>query len=171
MPDSSKEHHPNKGQKHSHQGPAHENKSAQSNTAENATLAAQTARAVLSTVQAGKVWNHTAPKGEREIKGSLDFQGQPLLMLRFSPADGSLLPKGLHGLNQSTPETMAIVQAKLPQIASQLVVLDGAEFREPECCWAIPVAHLGRIVAHLKVSADGTEAILDHKAAEELRDS
>lgn len=92
-------------------------------------------------------------------------------MLRFSPADGRLLPKGLHGLNESTAETMAIVEAKLKSLATELVVLDGAEFREPECCWALPIAHQGRIVAHIKVSADGTTILPDRKAAEEILSS
>lgn len=138
------------------------------NTSENAIRAAATAKAALPTFQPGRVWNHTAPKGESEIKGALNHNQEPVIMLRFSPVDGSLLPKGLHGLNQSTPETIAIVEKKLKEIAVALVVLDGAEFREPECCWALPIAHQGRIVAHLKVSADGTTIQPDRKALEEL---
>lgn len=89
-------------------------------------------------------------------------------MLRFSPADGSLLPKGLHGLNKSTPETVALVEQRLREIALELVVLDGAEFREPEFCWSLPIAHQGRIVADIKVSADGKTIVPNRKAAEEL---
>ena len=164
MPDSNKH--------HSHSQSDHKDKSAvNSNTGENAMLAAQTARENLAKVTAGKVWKHTAPRGEREIKGSFELNDQLLFMLRFSPADGSLLPVGLHGLNQGTAETMAIVQERLKQLCSELVVLDGAEFREPECCWAIPIAHQGRIVAHIKVSADGASVIPDYKAADELRKS
>jgi hypothetical protein len=56
----------------------------------------------------------------------------------------------------------------LKDAAQQLTVLDGAEFREPESCWAVPIAHQGRIVAHVKISSDGTRILPDKKAAEEL---
>lgn len=139
------------------------------NTVENAIRAASTARAALATIAPGKVWNHTAPRGEHEIKGALNLDQEPVIMLRFSPADGSLLPKGLHGLNKSSPETFALVEQKLKGIARELIVLDGAEFREPEFCWALPIAHQGRIVADIKVSADGNSVLPNRKAAEELQ--
>ncbi|MFA6210493.1 MAG: hypothetical protein WCT03_12765 [Candidatus Obscuribacterales bacterium] len=168
MPDNTK--HEHKGKPHSKEiKPRVEDHTLASN--DNAIAAAATARAGLTLLQPGKVWNHTAPRGEREIKGSLELDSQPVIMLRFSPADGRLLPKGLHGLNESTAETMAIVEAKLKSLATELVVLDGAEFREPECCWALPIAHQGRIVAHIKVSADGSTVLPDRKAAEEILSS
>lgn len=157
---------PEKSKKH----PPKPNSSAERafNTAENAIRAAGTARAALPAIAPGKVWNHKAPRGEHEIKGALNLNQEPVIMLRFSPADGSLLPKGLHGLNKSTPETVALVEQRLREIALELVVLDGAEFREPELCWSLPIAHQGRIVADIKVSADGKTIVPNRKAAEEL---
>ena len=137
------------------------------NTAENAQKAVSFARAMLGTLAVGKVWRHTAPRGELEIKGALNLDGEAVCVLHFSPEDGSLLPKGLHALAEGKPEAISIVESKLKKVSEDLTVLDGAEFREPESCWAIPVAHQGRIVAHLKVSADGSKILPDRKAIEE----
>jgi hypothetical protein len=116
----------------------------------------------------GRVWRHRTPRGANEIKGSLTLDDSPVVVLHFSPEDGSVLPKGLHGLTEGRPEIIALIETRLQEIPQQLTVLDGAEFREPESCWAVPVAHQGRIVGHLKVSSDGTNILPDKKAAEEL---
>lgn len=128
------------------------------NTAENAIAAVATARAVLPELVAGTSWTHRAPHGE-ELKGSLLRNDVDVLVLHFSPEDGSVLPKGLRGLSKASDAIIALVEGRLGEVALQLTVLDGAEFREPEFCWAVPVAHQGRIVGHLKVAADGQSVI------------
>lgn len=138
------------------------------NTQENAIAAVTTGRTSLTRVQAGRVWTKCAPKGDYEIKGCLLLDGEPVVVLHFSPEDGSLLPKGLHALSVGRPEVSELVEKQLEMIVSEVTVLDGAEFREPEFCWMVPVAHRGRIVAHLRVTADGTSVIADKKAKEEL---
>lgn len=135
------------------------------NTAEHAQLAVATGRSCLSQLLPGRVWNHVAPRGEQEIKGSLLLDGAPVVVLNFS-ADGSVLPRGLHAIGAATPETVSTIEKRLREIPARLSVLEGAEFREPESCWAIPLAHEGRIVAHLKVSSDGSRILPDKKAAE-----
>lgn len=137
------------------------------NTPENAIAAVTTGRTSLSQVKAGRVWTKCAPKGDYEIKGCLLLDGEPVVVLHFSPEDGSLLPKGLHALSAGRPEVSELVEKQLEMIVSEVTVLDGAEFREPEFCWVVPVAHKGRIVAHLRVTADGTSVIADKKAKDE----
>ncbi len=44
-----------------------------------------------------------------------------------------------------------IHRKSLSGLGERLTVLEGAEFREPESCWAVPVVCEGRIVAHLKI--------------------
>ena len=92
-----------------------------------------------------------------------------VVVLHFSPEDGSILPKGLDGLSEGKPDIISLVEARLKDIPQQISGLDGAEFREPESCWAVPVAHQGRIVGHLKVSSDGTRILEDKKATDEQR--
>lgn len=138
------------------------------NTPENAHKAVEIGKAMLNRLMAGRVWRHRSPHGE-EIKGSLMVDDCPVAVLHFSPADGSVLPKGLHGLSEAKPDIIALVESRLADIALQLTVLEGVEFREPESCWTVPLVHQGRIVSHLKISSDGSRILPDRKAMDELR--
>jgi hypothetical protein len=138
------------------------------NTQENAVKAIATARSHVGQLQAGQLWNHQAPRGELEIKGALLLDDIPVAGVRFSPDNGSVLPKGLHPIGGHNPAALAEAQRHLAQIASNLSVLEGAEFREPESCWAVPLAYAGRIIADLKISADGSTIVPDRKIQEEL---
>lgn len=138
------------------------------NTPENALKAVASARGCISSLAAGKVWKHRAPHGI-EIKGALTIDGSAVVILHFSPEDGSVLPKGLHGFSEGTPELISNIENRLKDYPEKLVVLEGAEFREPEACWAVPLVCDGRIVAHIKVSSDGTEIMPDKKASEEIQ--
>jgi len=138
------------------------------NTRENATKAVATSRACISALLPGRVWSHRAPRGEFEIKACLMLDDKPVTVLHFNPEDGSLLPKGLHALSAGKEEVVATVEARLKSIPQEINVLDGAEFREPEFCWAVPLAHQGRIVGHIKVSADGANVVADKKTVDDL---
>lgn len=136
------------------------------NTPDNAIRAVSTARDCLKTLSPGKIWTDRAPHGEPELKGSCLLEGAPILVLHFSTDDASLLPKGLHSFSPIKSEIISLAETRLQEITQRITVLDGAEFREPESCWAIPVAHNGRIVGHLKVSSDGTTLLTEKKAGE-----
>jgi len=151
-----------------HKGP-HDHAAARAhNTPENAMRSVETCRSCLSALVPGRIWTHRAPHGEFEIKGSLMLDDKAVAILHFSPEDGSLLPKGLHALSEGKSGMLAVVEAKLKNVAQELTVLGGAEFREPESCWAVPLAHQGRIVGHMKVSADGNSMIADKKGTDEM---
>lgn len=137
------------------------------NTMENASKAIDTARDALNRLTPGRIWKHEAPHGT-ELKGSLMYGDVHVAMVHFSGEDASVLPKGLHGLSQGTPEIMKQIESNLKTLAGQLKILEGAEFREPEECWAIPIAYQGRIVSHIKVSADGSALMADKKILKEL---
>lgn len=138
------------------------------NTEDNAEKAFRTAGDAIAQLTAGIVWTHTSPRGEPEIKGALLYEGKPAVVLHFSTEDGSILPRGLHSYSQPGAELIAQVKDNLPGFPSKLTVLEGAEFREPEYCWALPVAFKGRIVGHIKVSAQGDGIVPDKKAQEEM---
>jgi len=153
-----------------HEHPPHDRELRRAlNTPENASKAVATSSASVNRLVSGRVWRHRAPHGELEIKGSLMLDDSAVVILHFSPEDGSILPKGLHGLSEGKPNIIALVETRLKHISRELKVLDGAEFREPESCWAVPLAHQGRIVGHLKVSSDGNRILPDNKAMEEQR--
>jgi hypothetical protein len=154
-----------------HGGPPHDHaKNRAYNTPENAMRAVATCRACLKNLIAGKAWSDRAPHGEYEIKGVLMLEDKAVSLLHFSPEDGSLLPKGLHAMSGGKSDVLGVVQARLKKIPQEISVLEGAEFREPESCWAVPIAHQGRIVGHLKVSADSNSILADRKATDELEE-
>lgn len=151
------------------ENPTEEDQAAQRalNNPVNAVKAVAAARACIRFLTAGQVWTKTTPHGEVEIKGSLMLEEEAVLALHFSPEDGSILPKGLHGLSQGKPEVTGVVEALLPEITKEIEAMDGAEYREPESCWAVPVVYRNKIVGHLKVTADGSSVMPDKKAAQE----
>jgi hypothetical protein len=141
------------------------------NTQEHALRAIATARSCLSKLSAGEIWVGRAPRGEVEIKGALLLDGVAVVALRFNPNDGSILPKGLHAMGAASEDIVNGTQAQeeLKGVVGSLTVLEGAEYREPESCWAIPLASKGRIVADLKVAGDGTRVVPDRKLQEDSR--
>jgi hypothetical protein len=151
-----------------HKKPHHSIAHQEFNTPDNAIKSVNTCRSLLNSLTPGKVWSHRTPHGEFDLKGSYKLNEDVVLVLHFSPEDGSILPKGLHGLGQGKPGVLSIVENKLTQIKDEIFILDGAEFREPESCWAIPAAYQGRIIGHMKVSADGKKILPDKKATEEI---
>jgi hypothetical protein len=138
------------------------------NTPENANKAIETSRASINRLVSGRVWRHKTPHGDVEIKGSLLLDDSPVIVLHFSTEDATILPKGLRALTEGKANIISLVEARLKEIPQQITILDGAEFREPESCWAVPVVHQGRIVGHLKVSSDGDRILPDRKAVDEL---
>lgn len=147
--------------------PSKENRKAL-NTPENAMKAVEAGRACLQSLQPGAVWKHKAPHGF-EIKGALTLNNSPVVVINFSPEDGSVLPKGLHGYSEGTAEVIALIKNGLGDFPAKLSVLAGAEFREPESCWAVPLVVDGRIVAHIRVSSDGSNILPDKPAIDQIQ--
>lgn len=137
------------------------------NTVENASRAVDTARDALSSLTPGRVWKHQAPHGV-EIKGSLMQGDMHVAVIHFNGEDASVLPRGLHGLSEGKPEIFNKIEERLALLPVQMKALEGAEFREPEECWAIPIALAGRIICHLRVSADGRKLKPDLKIEREF---
>ncbi len=136
---------------------------------QNASKAVSTAKAARPYFVAGKVWAIRAPGGEVILKAAIVYKGMAIGVLEFNPVDGTLLPKGYHPriYTQDVPG-FNIVKKSLPGIVSKIEVLDGAEFREPEASWVIPLAVDGMIVAHVKVYYDGIHVVPDFPANQEM---
>jgi len=86
--------------------------------------------------------------------------------IHYDPRTKSPRPKGApyHG----EPSTGG-ARERVDEILGEARVIEGAEFREPEDCWIVPVAWKSFIILHVRVSADGSELIPDYHLTEEVR--
>ena len=89
--------------------------------------------------------------------------------VHYDPRTGNPAPKG--GPPHCEPSAAGDRGAKerIDEILKEAYVLEGAEFREPEDCWVVPVAWKNFIILHVRVSADGKELIPDYPLTEEVR--
>ncbi len=109
------------------------------------------------------------PRGETEVKAAITYDGVAVAVLRFNPADGKILPEGMPPTFYGTNFQIENIRSQLPAIIEKLEVLNGAEYREPENAWAVPLAYNGMIVAHLKVYTDGIHIVPDYPANQEMQ--
>ncbi len=134
-----------------------------------AAMALRSAEAARPFFSPGKVWMRKAPGGEIEIKGGIVYMGRVVAVVGFDPATGDVLAVGMHPRAFSSSVSLEAVSQKLKGVVSGLSVLNGAEYRDPESAWAVPLAYEGKIVAYIKVSADGKRIVPDYPAEEEMR--
>ncbi len=119
--------------------------------------------------QFGGVWATRAPRGEIEVKAAITYQGVAIAALRFDPSNGTVLPMGYNPHVFSMTVSLQTIGSKAPEIIKNLEVLDGAEYREPEAAWVIPLSFRGMIVAHVKVKYDGSAIVPDYHLDQEMR--
>ena len=139
------------------------------NQLNNAVLAVNTAKKVKAYLTAGKIWTKIGRRGETEIKAAILYEGVVVAVLHFNPIDGSVLPLGLHPIANRMVISIENIREKLPAIIHALEVLNGAEYREPESVWVIPLAYKSMIVAHLKIYIDGIHIVPDYPANQEMQ--
>ncbi len=140
-----------------------------SNFLGNAAQAVETAKEAKKYFSPGKIWTQQAPRGEVIIKAAIIYQGVAVGALEFNPLDGTVLPRGYHPRVFNSHVSLETIRQKLPTVVSGLTVLNGAEYREPEACWVIPIAYNSKIVAHIKISYDGTHIIPDYPTSQEMQ--
>ena len=109
------------------------------------------------------------PRGEIEVKAAILYEGTAVAVLHFNPSDASLLPLGVRFTTTEAAPQLEKIKSDLPTIISQLELLNGAEYREPENVWVVPLAYEGMIVAHLKIYADGIHIVPDYPANQEMQ--
>ena len=86
--------------------------------------------------------------------------------VHYDPRTGNPSPKGAPPHTEPSPEG---ARESVENALKEARVLDGAEFREPEDCWVVPVAWRGFIIFHVRVSRDGKELIPDYHLTKEVR--
>ncbi len=141
----------------------------QQNLPGNIVKAVATARKAKVYLKPGKVWVITGPRGEAEVKAAITYDGVAVAVIRFNPQNGDVLPLGVHPITFGVKPTLEIIKRTLPSIVGGLEVLNGAEYREPENVWVVPLAYKEMIVAHLKIFADGIHVVPDYPANQEMR--
>jgi hypothetical protein len=132
--------------------------------------AIQTAKSVKNYLKPGKIWVMRGPAGDIDIKGALMYQNIIIGTVHFSPENGSILIQGYKTsyLNYSNNFSVELIREKFNSIIGKLVILDCAEFNEPEQCFAIPIVMDGKIISYLKVYIDGIHVMQDSGATQEM---
>ncbi len=135
----------------------------------NAALAVKTVREAAKYFSSWKVWVHKGPAGDVVFKAAILYRNVAVGCLEFDPTDGSVLPKGYHPFVFEAQLPLDSIKQVLPRIVAGLRVLNGAEFRDREKCWVVPLAYESKIVAHVKVFQDGIHVVPDYPVDQEMR--
>ena len=133
-----------------------------------AAKAIETAKATLAYVVVGPLLPR-GPSGDAELVVPLMYNGYALDRMHIDPQTLTPLPKGVPPPRVTEPTDKHSVAKAAEKAVEELRVVEAAEFRCPEDAWVIPLAWRQYIVAHLKVSGDGSEIISDQPLSEEVR--
>ncbi len=82
------------------------------------------------------------------------YNGVPVDIMHYDPYRRAPSPKG-RPVHYHGPVDEALVREDLRRVLGELTVLLGAEYREPEQAWVVPLAWRNLIVLHARVSWDG----------------
>jgi len=136
---------------------------------EEAVKAVAAAQHAVHFLRPGSIWVHRGPAGDVVFKAALMYHGRCVAVVEFDPGMARLLPKGYCPIRHRVAVPNDRVKREFPSVVGLLSVLNGAEYREREAAWAIPIAYRGAIVAHLKISRDGTRVMPDYPEEQEMR--
>ena len=131
--------------------------------------AIETAKEALQYLMVGPPIIRYGPAGEVHVDVPLMYHGYAIDRVHFDPLANTPSPKGRPARAWNVRVSAEAVRSTMESIVSELRVLDAAEFREPENAWAIPIAWRNYLIAHIKVSYDGSEIIPDYGLTEEVR--
>ncbi|WP_297092388.1 hypothetical protein [Thermococcus sp.] len=134
---------------------------------ETAEKAIETVKHALPFLTVGVPIVHRAPGGVH-VDVPVMYLSFAIDRLHYNPETKTPLPKGLPGVYLGEVDP-AGVREGAEEVLRELHVLEGAEFREPENCWVVPVAWKSFVVLHVRVSADGKELVPDYALTEEVR--
>lgn len=142
---------------------------AQQLSEELARRAIEAVKAALPYVVAGPPLIHRGPAGELHVDVPLMYHGFALDRIHCDPVAKTPSPKGrpahVYGVEVRREEVVEVMQ----RVVRELRVVEAAEFRDPEDAWMVPLAWRLYIVAHVKVSYEGSELVPDYGLTEEVR--
>ncbi len=137
-----------------------------------AAKAIETVKNALPYIIAGPPLVHRGPRGDIGIDIPIMYHGFALDRIHIDPRTLSPSPKGRPArvfLGHVSEPNYARLRQVAEEVVKELRVVEAVEFREPEDAWVVPLAWKLYIVAHVKVSRDGTELIPDYPLTEEVR--
>jgi len=113
---------------------------------------------------------HRGPAGDVHVDVPLMYHEFALDRVHYDPVSKAPSPKGrpVHvwgGIQVDPNEVSRIME----EVLRELRVIEAAEFREPEDAWVVPLAWRTYIVAHIRVSSDGTQLIPDYPLTAEVQ--
>ncbi len=130
--------------------------------------AIETAKVVLQYLTVGVPIVRRGPRGEVHVDVPVMYVDFAVDRVHYDPQLEAPSPKGrpVAAFAEVDPQE---VRSKLEEVLKESVVLEAAEFRDPEDAWVIPVAWRNLIILHIKVSRDGEEIVPDYGLTEEVR--
>ncbi len=134
---------------------------------EEAERAIEAVREILPLLTAGPALIRGGPDGWH-VDIPLMYQGYALDRIHLDTDTMEPSPKG-RPPRSSREADPSVIRGRAEEIVGELRVLDAAEYREPERCWAVPLAWGPYLVAHVRVSSDGKEIVPDYGLTEEVR--
>ena len=131
--------------------------------------AIDTVARALPYMVAGPPLIRRGPGGELHIDVPLLYHGLALDRIHFDPVAMAPSPKGRPVRAYGISVDRGAVEEAMKRVVKGLRVVEAVEFREPENAWAVPLAWRLFIVAHVRVSYDGSELLPDYGLTEEVR--
>ncbi len=97
------------------------------------------------------------------------YNGYALDRIHFDPVRMMFLPKGFPGHFMVSSVDRAGVKEAASRLFGEVVVGNGAEYREPEKCWVVPLVWRSFIIAHIRVSHEADSLVPDMGLTGEIR--
>ncbi|MCD6196053.1 MAG: hypothetical protein J7J82_04630 [Staphylothermus sp.] len=130
--------------------------------------AIETVKSILDLLVIGPIIMHRGPEGDVHIDIPLVYDGVALDRIHYDPLTDTFSPKGRPVHIHIDRVDLEHIRENANKMLQELRVLDAAEYREPERCWAIPLAWKTYIVAQVKVDVEGEELVPDYGLTAEL---
>jgi len=131
--------------------------------------AIETVRNALPYISIGPPLVRYGPAGDVHVDVPLMYHGFALDRVHFDPVAKTPSPKGRPARAWGVQVDVNEVRSVMESLLREFRVVEVVEFREPEAAWVVPLAWRLYLVAHIKVSHDGTELIPDYGLTEEVR--
>ncbi len=131
--------------------------------------AIETVRRALPYMFFGPPIVRRGPAGDVHVDVPLMYHDYALDRVHYDPVARCPSPKGRPAKAFGVEVDLDEVRMVMDSVLKELRVVDAVEFREPEDAWIVPLAWKLYIVAHIKVSRDGSELIPDVGLTAEVR--
>ncbi len=130
--------------------------------------AIDTAKSVLQYLRVGPPIVKRGVKREIHIDVPVMYMDFAVDKIHYDPLLKIPSPKGRPVRAYAEVDTQE-VRDLIDKVLREAIIVEAAEFREPEDAWAIPVAWKNLIIMHIKVSRDGKDVVPDYGLTEKVR--